>query len=243
LLENFTSASEPNGPDNDLKIRNAISTWPSQVIAASFHVQDAMYGTPTYEVLDLVNGGGTPALPGVMHNRLIYGGKLINDDMTWDTYLSNSLAATPNLGLAIQTSSNGYSVQANVHVGFNSNQTGNYKLVVYATRNNLIGTGTGYDQANGSNTNPASPYYSQGDPIPGYRHNFVVTNILTPEGGTTIPLSYQATGGHYIESVRFDVRYSLTASDLNVVAFVYDATDNFIVNVQQVTVGMTQDWD
>ncbi len=243
LIESFTSASNPNGPENDLKIRNAISTWPTQVIATSFHVQDAMDGTPTHEVLSLVNGGSIPTLPGVMQNRLIYGGKLINDDMTWDSNLPSSLAATPNIGLAIQTSTNGYSVQANVHVGFNSDQSGNWKLVTYVTRNNVIGTGQGYDQSNGSNTNPASPFFSQGDPIPGYRHNFVATKVLTPEGGTSIPAGFMTTGGHFIESMNFDVRSANIAADLTVVAFVYDATDNFIINVQQVPVGTTQDWD
>jgi hypothetical protein len=243
LLENFTSATDPDGAENDLLIRNATSANPTRVVAASFHVGDAMEGTPTYEITNLVNGGNTPALPGVMQNRLNYAGKLINDDMTWDAYLNTTLAATPAAGLAIETSVNGNVVQARVHAGFNSNQTGAWNLVVYVTRNNVTGTGSGYDQANGSNGNPASPLYHQGDPIVGYSHHFVTTKVLTPIEGTPVPPVYQTIGGHYVQQFVFDVRSTTVTSDLNVVAFLVDATDQYVLNAQQVRVGQTQNWD
>ncbi len=243
VLETFTSANDPNGAENDLMIRNAISTWPGQVIATAFHVNDAMQGTPTFELVNTINGGNTPTLPGVMQNRMIYANKLINDDMTWDTYLASTVGMTPATGLAIETSVNANAITARVHVGFNSNQTGTWNLVVYAIRNTVNGSGPGYDQSNGSNNNPSSPLYLRGDPITNYTHNFVVDKVLTPIQGTTIPGVFQYTGGHFTSTFTFDVRSTTNLSDWTVVAFVYDTTDGFVMNTQWATVGTVQNWD
>ncbi|GEM_PF-714916 len=243
ILENFTSSSNRNCADNDLMIRNAMNAYPGRIIPVSFHVNDAMYNSPSHYLISYITGGSMPAIPGVMQNRKTYNGKLINDNQTWNSNLSSTLSGIPCTGLAIHTVVSGNSVRAEVHCGFNSNTTGDFRLMIYVSRNNVTGAGSGYDQANGSNNNPSSPLYNMGDPIANYIHNYVAYNMVTPVAGISIPESCQVPGGRFIRNEIIDYPGGISTGNLFVIAFIVNAADGTVLNAQQVQAGRTQNWD
>ena len=58
---------------------------------------------------------------------------------------------------------------------------GDMRLNLWVVADELYGTGTGWDQTNGSNTVVGHPYYGLGDPILGFRHHKVLLSMV---GGT-----------------------------------------------------------
>ncbi len=154
-----------------------------------------------------------------------------------DDYLVSSLESKLNryapVGLAINSTLTGNSIDITVKVGFVEEMTvaNNYKLVVYLVEDGLI-----YPQYNGS-----LPEF--GEIIEDYVHNDVLRYAFTNVLGDAIP-----------NTIASDHRYTQTFSSVNlpntiantsntrIVAFVVDANDNCL-NVQMADVGMNQDFD
>jgi len=243
LIENFTSARAGYAPDNDYRISQAQTSYPGRVVAASFHLDDAMQGTPSYAIKSFLVGASNPTLPAVAQNRITYSGKIVNENGTWMNNLNATMSTTANSGLAIQTTVQGSFVSGSVHVGFNATLSGSYKLVAYLVQQSVQGTGNGYDQSNSSNTNPSSTFFGMGNPITNYSHRNVVRQLLTSVDGITIPSSYIAPGGHMIQSIAFDLNPSISTSDAYIITYVYNTTTKQVLNVQTARVGTVTTWN
>jgi hypothetical protein len=243
LLENVTGTTYGKCPTNDYNIGGAITQYPSQVIAVSFHKSDAMETASTSGLVNFVSNGTMPQIPAMMMNRNTYTGKIFNEDGTWTSNLSAALSGMAPCGVAIQSTFQPNKLIVTVHAGFNMTLPGKYNLVAYLAENNVKKTGSGYDQANTSNTDSGSPFYNLGDPIVNYNHNYVFRNTVTSMSGVSIPASYRVAGGHMIQTFIIDVPPTIKINDAFIVAYIYNTADLQILNSQSAKVSTVQSWD
>jgi len=243
LLENFTGAPYAKVPQNDYTISQLQNQYPNRIIAASFHKNDRMETIATPSLLNFVSNGSLPNMPAVMLNRITFNGKMIDELGTWGPNVPYALSGTPKIGLAIQSYALNHVLNMNIHVGFNAAVTGNYKMCVYIVENSVHQPISGYNQSNGFNTDSSSPFYNMGDPIVNYTHDNVVKAMGTTLSGITIPSSYQVTGGHMIQSLAIDITSSINYNNAYVVAYVYNTSNQQVMNVQIAKIGTTKTWD
>ncbi len=179
----------------------------------------------------------------LIENRLGVNGSyptaFINRDDEWNavsnhamsvTQPINLLSATKPVGLAINSSLSGNSVSATVKVGFDLDQS-DLKLVVFLLENNYIYPQTNYT----NNWNGASP-------ISNFEHDDILRASFTDLLGDVIPADQQVGGSEYSVTLTATVPSGVNTADMDIVAFVVDATDK-VVNVQKAAVGTNQDFD
>ncbi len=243
LVESYVSANEGRTPMNDYMLNTVRGTYPNRIIAANFHSTDKMSSSASDELLGFI-GSQPSQIPATMQNRIPYNGNLFNTSMNWNSNLPATLSSTATAGLAIQSSVSGTNlVNVFLHAGFNTSLSGNYKLVAYLVENNVTGSGQGFDQANSSNNDPASPFYNMGNPIPNYTHNYVVRQMITSVEGVNIPSSHLVMGGHFRHRVTFDLPPMYNISNCYIVAYVYNASNMQVLNAQTARLNTIQNWD
>lgn len=142
----------------------------------------------------------------------------------------NLLGTTKSLGLAINSSLSGNSVNATVKVGFDLDQTG-LKLVVFLLENNYI-----YPQTNYTNN------WGGVSTITNFEHDDVLRASFTDLLGNVIPSDQQIGGSEYSASLSVLVPSGVNTADMDIVAFVVDSANN-VVNVQKAAVGTDKDFD
>lgn len=161
-----------------------------------------------------------------------------------DPYLNQ---AAP-LGLAINSTLSGNSLNIQVKVGFATGDISNAKLVV-----NLIEEGLTYDQKNGyyGSSFPNCPFnqgeYNQ-NPIPDFPQKHVLLKSFTDIFGDAIPANEVADGNIWTKDLNVSLPSNVTnANNLYLVAFVVGNGDEIstraVLNVQRAKVGTTQNFD
>ena len=136
-----------------------------------------------------------------------------------------------DLGLSIDSSISGDTVEATIQVGFEIDISLPLKLVVCLTENELH-----YDQYN------STDYFGGDFLLENFEHNDVLRSFFTDFLGETIA-SEDATADTIYE-------YSFTqtipttvedATNLHIIAFVTNATTNEVINVREVKIGEEQE--
>ena len=159
------------------------------------------------------------------------------------------LAETAKCGLAIDASDKS-NVKIKLGIGSEDLPSGNYFLTVLLVEDVVDQTGTGYDQRNAYNGAAGHPYYQKGDPVVGYEHTNVVRNVLTSALGDELTDEHVKAGA--LSSFEFSVDASGLGADLDIIAFISEATTNlanpaastsYIYNVQRTDLGTNQDFD
>ena len=151
-------------------------------------------------------------------------------------YLVSTLESMLNryapVGLAINSTLTGNSLEVNIKVGFVEETTSvdNYKLVVYLVEDGLV-----YPQHNAAL--PDLP-----ELIEDYVHNDVLRYSFTNTLGDALPNQVEADH-RYTKDFTATLPASIQNTDkLRIVAFVIDKNDNCL-NVQATNVGVNQDFD
>ena len=110
----------------------------------------------------------------------------------------------------------------------------------------FTGNGNQYDQRNSYNSVSGHAFYQAGDPIVGFQHNCVVRKVISANIGDAINASTMHTGGEEIKTYTASIT-GYKQNDLYTIAFINklgtSSTTHEIMNVQQVKVGQTKDWD
>lgn len=162
---------------------------------------------------------------------------ILNRAATWSSVSGNAmninqplqlLNTSQEVGLAINSSTSGGTITADVKVGFDLDQSG-LELVVFLLENGVIAPQTNY-----------TSNFGGGSTISNFEHNDILRASFTDVFGDAIPAADQVGGGEY--SVSFSTTSSLTASNGDIVAFVVDASGE-VVNVQKAAVGENKDFD
>jgi hypothetical protein len=138
--------------------------------------------------------------------------------------------------MRLVTSAAGGVATIQVSMGFHETLTGDIRLAVFITEDNI----TGYDQAN------YVPAYGP-DPITDYVFMHVVRGYVTPVFGDKIDLSVLDEGGGISRTFTYAIPEGLIQANLNVIAIVHtfgpDPEDKKVLNAQEVKLGETKDWD
>lgn len=253
LIEEFTGAWCGYCVDGAYIVETIVAANAGKAIGVSIHQGDAMQ-ISLYGVLDgIFNNSGFPA---GMVDRVPSAGSVCLNRGYWSSRATAELAKTAECGLAMKTDYNtaGDSVIAEVHAGFKSALTGNYKMVTYVVEDSCSGTGSQWDQVNyysSANPNGAAgssthPYYNLPYHITGYKHMQVVRKALPSDLGDAVDAGSLVSGGSFVKTYKFALG-TMKKSNLSIVSFVYkvgtSATTYEIMNVQKIKVGSTKNWD
>jgi len=243
LIEEFTGAWCGYCPDGAHIVESIINDNNGKVVGVSLHSGDAMAVAHTNFLETTYQNTGYPS--GMVDRVPVNGNTSLNRGY-WEYVASDQLTKTAVCGLAIKSEVNGASATVEVHAGFNTTLSGEFRLTVYLIENSVTGTGYGYDQRNYYNTVTESPFYNLGDPIEGYEHNHTLRAILSESLGDAIMVSEMVSGGEQIETYTVDLS-SYNKNNLSIVAFVTDIgssiTEHEVLNVQKCGIDGFQDWD
>lgn len=142
----------------------------------------------------------------------------------------------PPLGIALQTTISGNTVNVTTKIRFDVTTAVNLKLVAY-----LLQDGEVYPQVNYN-------YYNLPNPIAGYVHNGILRRTATDLFGDDIPAASQAKGLTYEKTFAVDAS-GFNVNNCRVVAFVVQGTNNqgrkekVVINAQAVKAGLSKDFD
>jgi hypothetical protein len=164
----------------------------------------------------------------------------------WLANTTAQVSGSAKCGLAINSTFAGNSANIEVQATFRENLAGTHNLTVYLVENDVTGSGSTFDQANSYNNDPTSPYFNLGNPITGYKHQYVVRKVLTANLGDAIDASVLVVDGILKKSFTADLT-GLNKDNVYILAFVNKlgatAITHQIINVQQGKLGVLKNWD
>ncbi|MEL1243595.1 Omp28-related outer membrane protein [Flavobacterium sp. DGU11] len=204
------------------------------VVAVSIHrpssnVSSSVYDPYNYDTSELENTLGAEGYPKGFLNRKTQWNFPEPENIAQVIGLTQGV--NPKMGLALETSVTGNTMNVNVNVKFSSNFS-NLKLVVYVLENGLI-----YDQHN------YTTYYDGFDLLEDFHHNHVLRAVLTPLLGEAINSSETVVNHVYTRSFSVPVPANVaSAANIEFVAFVIDADGNAI-NVREALPNVSQDFE
>lgn len=246
LMEIFTGAGQSQSTDGFAKLNNIISANSAKAIPVHIHFSDGMEIAQYTSLTTAYSNGNPMTIPSAMINRIASLSYVILNRTQWQSNFDVNKTKTAACGLAIETSINGTDATIVVHNGFNQTLSGNYTTTVYLIEDEVCGTGNMFDQRNAYNSTGGHPYYGQGDPIVGYKHDYTLRKVLSAPLGDAISSSAMVSGGKEIKTYTTNIA-GYTSSNLYAVAFITKtgttATSHEIMNVQRVKLGSTQSWD
>lgn len=242
LLEYHTAAFSGSCPDAEVKRDQVMNAYPGKVIPVAIHQSDAMQ-IPLFMTLD-ATFGSNPAY-GMVNRSPSLNNVLLNRTQ-WLSNVTTAVGAAAKCGLAINSDVSGTTANVEVQAAFRANLSGTHNITVYLVENNVTGTGSGYDQVNNYNDDTSSPYYHLGNPIIGFKHNYVVRKVLTANLGDAIDASKLVADGLLKKTFVADIT-GLNSSELYIVAFINktgtSSTTHEVLNVQKVKLGELKNWD
>ncbi len=212
-----------------------VKTITDDVVTVAIHRSSSVPSNSNYDPYNF----DSSQLELLFTNLSGYPKALLNRMTPWtspqDTHIDQATALTqganPKLGLSMNSSVVGTSVNLDVNVKFSENFS-NLKLVVYVLENGLV-----YSQKN------YTPYYGGVNPIPDYVHNHTLRSCITNLFGDSINSSETTSGNVYTRNLSFPIPSNVTNPDnIEFVAFVIDENGNAI-NARKVSKNENQSFE
>ncbi len=245
LIEMFGTVHCGTCPDMEQKCRTKIANYPNRVYGYVAHNSDAMdFGM--FDYLDSVYN--VPTYSSGMLNRTPFGGKVVLAKKDWGGTNSNAiLAKVANCGLQIASTINGTNATITVDAAFNATLAGNYNLTVLLYEDSVVGSGSSYNQSNYYNTIAGSLWFGLGNPMIGYRHDYVSRKVVSSSKlGDPIPAASIKLGGVFTKTYTTSIS-GYNRRNLYILAFVNKvgstSTTHQVMNVQGARVGSTKLFD
>ena len=225
LLSDFTGTWCGYCPVAGAAIHNAKAAS-SQVIPVAFHIGDAMENTDASAV---DSHFGISQYPTVLLNGAA---------ATWSypnlpfSQLETALAVPQPLGLAIQSTVNGTSLDITVKVHHTLVRATDLKLAVYLLEDGIVASQSNY------------VYDNHPDPWTDYVHDDVLRKAYTAPLGDAIPASGVVAGAEYVKTfTSVAIPGSVVDNQqLKIVAYVANA-NNEVINVQTAALGAVVAFD
>lgn len=194
LIEEHTGAWCGYCPDGALILEDVLAQHPN-AIAASVHNGDAMYISTGGIIQNFYN----PAYPQATINR--ESGPISRG--SWASAVTTALQNTPVVSVSIDSAgfeAGTRTLKVKVKATFLEATTGNLRMNLYLTEDNVVGSGSGYDQTSYFNTQVGHPLYGLGNPILNYTHNHVFRYAAGGAWGNSgiIPASVAAGDEFYV---------------------------------------------
>lgn len=224
-----------NGEDFDVKdadaeVKSLITSYAGKVYSASMHFNDHLQISQHDVVTQHL--GGITAYPRSAIDRVpadegsSQAGETIYSRGLWNVNTDLRLQEKSNVGLAIQSAITGNTASCEVLISNNQAIIADTRLTVYLIENSI----TAIDQNGVTGT---------------YKHDRVLRRVLTAGLGNTIDLK-DVSGTISRSFNSFDIS-SYNASNLYIIAFINKVGPNSdtheILNVQQVKLGNTKNWN
>lgn len=212
---------------------NQAKAQSDKVIAVGIHVDgnDPYKFSASQDLRTTFNVGG---LPEARINRTILWTKNHEHENIYEVI--NQTGPRADLGLKIISTRTNNVIDYSVLVGFNKNFYNDLNIVVYLVENGLV-----YPQVN------YNSYVSGGQsPLPNFVHNEVLRALFTDKFGEPIPNDQTFLNDVYLKSFTNTIPATVSESNYNnlhLIAFVTDAETKEVINVQDVKVGETKDFD
>ncbi|HNQ12306.1 MAG TPA: Omp28-related outer membrane protein [Bacteroidia bacterium] len=246
LIEQFTGAWNGACPDGIYKMENIIGTN-ANIIPVCIHEGDAMEISHFTSLMATFNNNQLPMYPSAFISRTSSAGAVFLNKLQWLSNITVAQNKTASCGLSISSTLNGNNLAITVNTGFCQMQSGDIRLHVYITENNIAASGTGYAQTNTNAYNdPNSPYFNAGSPISNFKHNHVLRKVVTSAAGSAIQIGNMVAGGKQTDQFTVDLS-GINSSNAKIIAFISktgtSATNHEVLNVQIASINQTKNWD
>lgn len=214
-----------------LLIEDYTGTWCSQCPKAATAIKDVKNQYSHIIPVGIHRGSNEPmqnrfsiALADYFNPEGIYPTVYMDRNEIWkypySTDISHLLEGNAALGLAISTDNSGGNVEVSVTVRFAESSRKNLKLTVYIVEDGLI-------------------YKQYGAPDPdNYVHDHVLRQCLTDIFGDVIPQNEININNNYSQTFISTLDAEYKADNCKVVAFVSNVETQYVLNVQEVDLGM-----
>lgn len=217
-----------------------------QVIGVEIHYNDELSNAEKF-YNPLKNRYGHPAFPSGMVNRRksIIGTTFIMGSEDWDDNVNDFLSTDKiSTGLAIDSRLNGNMLEILSHVNFKTSTEDKFGLGIYLVEDKV----KGFPQLNYLSKNIQFEQYKafrQPSLINDIEHHNVAREAITPIlNGLDIPLAATKSAKVFRKLFKLELPKTIKeAKNCKIVAFVVNQKTGEIVNVQQVAIGMSKDWD
>jgi len=244
LLEVFTGSWCGWCPDGRV-VRDEITyQFGESVAAIDIHDGDGM------EFSDGIRPEfGVSAYPNGMVDRTVFPGE--GDEPhsrgAWAANVQNQLGAYTPLNMGVSSTFVPASRQVNVTAtaGFTDYAGGDLRFVCMLSEDNVIGSGTGWDQTNYLNGTAGHPYFGAGDPILGYDHQHVLRDLSSAVGTPGAISTPTSPGQIFTEPFVFTLAPEVDEAEVDVTCFVtrYGGVvgDREVLNVRQAPLGESRE--
>ncbi|HET9137402.1 MAG TPA: Omp28-related outer membrane protein, partial [Candidatus Kapabacteria bacterium] len=253
LLEEFTGSWCGWCPRGIWAIQQLEEQYPGKFIVASFHNGDPMI-TPAGDSIEA--GRLLSAITGYPDGwleRRVYGSKLSIDPNNWPDEvdaLVNEASVADVTVTNVTFDPTTRIVSGTVNAKFNMDTTGDFRINMYITENDVSGpAGTTWDQHNYLTGNPSysdNPFFDLPAVVPNYKHQHVVRAVLGSIAGVAGVIPATAVKGMtYSQTFTYTLPNDIKADDAHLIglAFRYKKASsganlklNEILNVDEVKV-------
>lgn len=171
-----------------------------------------------------------------------------NDPSVYYAQAQEFLNQPANLGLAINSSLSGNSLNIGVKVGFATDSVPEARLVVMLIEDGLKYNQVNYYAGSGLSCDPEFDYANMPNPIPNFGQEHVLLKAYTNIYGDVIPQAQIAEGNVWSRDFNVQLPANVTnANNLSIVAMVLGNGDQIktreVLNVQSAKVGVNKDFD
>jgi hypothetical protein len=189
LVEEYTGAWCGYCPDGALILEDVLNANPN-AIAASVHNSDAMYNSIGGTMQSFYN----PAYPQATINR----NSAPISRGAWASAVNTALQKSPVVAVSIDSA--GFDIgtrtlKVKIKATFLRDTTGQMRFNMYLTEDDVVGSGSGYDQVNYYNSTSGHPLQGLGNPILNYQHNHVFRDAAGGAWGTNGVIPSTVTAG------------------------------------------------
>ncbi len=227
LVEKFTSAKCGNCPDGTAKLTTITGNEPN-VIWVTHHagfIVDALL----FPEIDTIASTFTFGAPTATIDRIKFSGQqdVAVGTSLWQSNISSQLTQTADVDVTVDGNFDATSRVANIDVNaiFSSASTaqGEYRINVFVVEDSVVGSGSGYNQANYFNSTAGHPFQGLGNPIVNYPHRHVVRDVISTAWGMggIIPNTTMANTT-YTANFSYQIPMDYDLSKVRFVAFVTD---------------------
>jgi len=201
---------------------------------------DAMKFT---EATDIANEFDQTGYPGAMIDRVLYDGfdkvPHTRSNNAWADHTALRVNASSPVDVSITHTYNETTrvINATISADFVDYAGWDIRFNLFIVEDNVVGSGSGYDQVNYFNTTSGSPYEGLGNPIVGYKHRHVLRAVPSGVPGTSgVVPAIVNPGGQYSQSYTYTIPTTYDKSEMSLIGFLsyYNATEpgnNDILNV------------
>lgn len=225
LLEEFTGAWCGWCPDGMEAVEKLMEAYPGRIIPVMIHNNDGMSFEEGDQITSFANASGFPS---AQIDRTTFPGQLVAPAIyrdLWEAAAEAQLRAASRATFDMDVSYDSRSREITVDMTstFLSDFTGSPRFGLHLLEDSLMGSGTGWDQANYTDGNPSSKWYRKGNPMREFAHRHVLRAVPGGVRGITgvIPDTVES-GETFTHRLTFERPRGMQVNRTSVVGFVYN---------------------